>query len=175
MLAERALDIFACIALDEFKVCVSDSIRGRARFLDGELFRADGFQRDKFVNRNVIQPRQNDKIVEPWQSFTVGLRSIAARRLAQNAPLEHFAGLLPSLPIPFVNCLRVVKVKKLLDDANFYILRFADFFEFERGLFYINHRKGKGSHIVKVNEKSGCVKVKGEMCDRKSCGDSRRN
>ena len=98
MLAERALDIFACIALDEFKVCVSDSIRGRARFLDGELFRADGFQRDKFVNRNVIQPRQNDKIVEPWQSFTVGLRSIAARRLAQNAPLEHFAGFQPSLP-----------------------------------------------------------------------------
>lgn len=137
MLAERALDIFACIALDEFKVCVSDSIRGRARFLDGELFRADGFQRDKFVNRNVIQPRQNDKIVEPWQSFTVGI-------------------------FPFVNCLRVVKVKKLLDDANFYILRFADFFEFERGLFYINHRKGKGSHIVKVNEKSGCVKVKGK-------------
>jgi hypothetical protein len=26
------------------------------------------------------------------------LRSIAARRLAQNAPLEHFVGLQPSLP-----------------------------------------------------------------------------
>ena len=31
-------------------------------------------------------------------AFAQSLHSIAARRLAQNAPLEHFAGLQPSLP-----------------------------------------------------------------------------
>ena len=34
----------------------------------------------------------------PWRLFLPNLRSIAARRLAQNAPPEHFAGFQPSLP-----------------------------------------------------------------------------
>ena len=34
----------------------------------------------------------------PWRLILANLRSTAARRLAQNAPLEHFAGFQPSLP-----------------------------------------------------------------------------
>ena len=47
--------------------------------------------REKFLTKN-------DWVFYQWAADSFRLRSTAARRLAQNAPPEHFAGFQPSLP-----------------------------------------------------------------------------
>ena len=43
-------------------------------------------------------PNSHAELVSASYNRSLPLRSIAARRLAQDAPLEHLAGLQPSLP-----------------------------------------------------------------------------